>query len=60
MSIQRTAIEELVKRKRHVVDKMQMFRGSTVLTRVNLISTRHVIVSGGLNEKYSECMRLRE
>jgi len=30
MSIERIAIEELVKRKRHVVDKMQMFHGSTV------------------------------
>ena len=32
-------------KKRHVLDKMEMFRGSTVLTRVKLISTRHVIVS---------------
>ena len=35
MSIERIAIEKLVKRKRHVVDKMHLFRGTTVLTRVN-------------------------
>ena len=38
MSIERIAIGKLVKRKRHVVDEMQMFRGVTVLTRVKLIS----------------------
>ena len=64
MSIERIAIEEFVKRKRHVVDKMQMFGGSTVLTRVKPISTRHVIVSSVScvfkYKKYSEHMRLKE
>ena len=45
MSIERIAIKKLVKRKRHVVDKMHLFRGTTVLTRVKIVRARYVIGS---------------